>query len=179
MSDPREPQLPRSVRIFARLRRSGFDVECPKCGALSLVRPRIRAPDRASGTASFDTRNFDELTGMWKCRKCERRYQIGLIFYPRTPTRPAPDTVPTVRQARELRALEARRAAEVREKIHVVATERLKRWTAEQRRAEQVNVAPPCICQVDGEGQVPKVWRDARCPRHGWDSEAGEGPEEE
>lgn len=132
--------------IFARLRRAGFDCECPGCGRMAIVRP-----------GSADAKAFDDRTGRWRCR-CGRQYLIGLNFVPLAKGQPAtrlpPDTLPSRRQAAVLEAAELRAMQASRLRVA-------------RMHAGRVNTGPACLCAARWGGGVPGKGRNPACPRHG------------
>ena len=178
---------PPPVRLFARLRRAGFDLECPGCGKLHIVRPQTRIPkaEEIGGRGSYNER-----TCVFTCKRCKRRYVVGLNLYPlsavqwptkrnkrRAEVRAVPrDTVPTLGQAAAIRTAEEIRDQALRA---IMANVVYPRWTPGMRKRlpkDPVNTAPACTCAgrwatVLGEPGD----KDPGCPRHG----EGTGPEME
>lgn len=99
----RSPPAPLPARrLFAHLLQ--VDIACPNCGRLHAAqrtdqRRRVyRRPGKRQG-------GYDQLTGIFRCRTCERRYLLGVVAYPLTqgrPRRPS-DTRPTLAEAAQLR----------------------------------------------------------------------------
>lgn len=144
----------RPVRLFARLRRGGFDCECPGCGRVYLVRSQRITTARGAA----DARAFDPARGLFRCTGCGRAYLLGLNFVPVSiGSRPAPpvDTVPTLSQAEELTIAEGEIAAEVRAKV----VSQLLRGEGRKSR-KWVNRGPRCSCGDAGPGSNPL------CQRH-------------
>jgi hypothetical protein len=131
----RTPTLQRRY-VFARP--VAFDLECPDCGTLDVVR---------AGRGRWSA-NFNEITHRWMCRGCRRLWMIGLAVWPlrrtgnrqRGPARPL-DVRPTDKQLLDLPQL-----------YGVVRQQRY-------RRGAPVNlVGCPCLDRDD---------LDPACPFHG------------
>ena len=165
------PIDPRPLRLFARVRRSGFDLECPRCGHLHLIR---------TGTPGSHARSpagvYDESTSIFRCRRCGQSYLVGLNLWPigycgksaRIPKRKGvpPDTVPTLEQSWQLNRLEERRAQILRARMSSYVHPHKKGGYPVRH---PVNTAPPCTC-LDrwGKGERASIkGRDPGCPRHG------------
>jgi hypothetical protein len=151
---------PRQLRLFARLRRNGLDLECPGCGRVYLIRndsPRVL---------------YREETQTFRCtaQDCNRAYLLGVVFYgvrPGTVRERIPeDAVPTVEQARELTKLEEGREARNRAVSYLQQGGRRARGRI-KGAGPAGNVGPGCTCPSNwrGEGHSGKV--DPECPRHG------------
>ena len=88
-------RLQRATRFFARP--IAFDLECPHCGKVYLVRMREPGP------------HWDPKTARFKCteKTCGRAYVIGIVAWPVKPGRVAnatpEDQVPGPRQLAQMR----------------------------------------------------------------------------
>lgn len=85
------------IRTYARPR--AFDVECPHCGALYVV--------KREGKTSY--RWWDPVRSELRCDGCNRAYVVGLALWKVNPGKPAKgrplDQVPTRRTLQSLRGL--------------------------------------------------------------------------
>jgi hypothetical protein len=96
---PPHPKIIGAQRFFARCRT--FDLECPHCGTVYLIR------DRRLGRKAKTKPVYDRRTGIFDCSECDRSYTMGLLAWPRTPHTPRvppADQVPGPRQLAQLRA---------------------------------------------------------------------------
>ena len=175
------PQLPRQVRIFARLRRAGVDLECPSCGTVYIIRGGI---GRGGTGATATTKVFDEATGIFQCTrtKCMQAYQLGVNFVAmgrgKIPDAKAwrlipHDAVPTISQGNTIRAAEGRRMAVLRAAVESRVLEAGERRKGPKGAGKSVNTGPPCSCPETWSGEASKRQRDPGCPRHG-DVDGGE-----
>lgn len=88
-------------RIFAHV--LAMDIACPHCGTLHakrVRRERLGVRQRQRGGSGYD-----HVTGVFSCRRCQKKWLVGAILYPLglgRPRRPA-DTRPTVEEALTLR----------------------------------------------------------------------------
>lgn len=179
---------PTYLRFFARIRRNGFDLECPGCGKVYIVRAEGRGSRSAARHNQREAKLFDESTGIFQCTsiKCRRAYQLGINAHPLglgtilPPRRRVPvDTVPTVDQARTLTSLEVRRRQEVRAGIQsrvVLGRPRRGGKRGTKGSAGPVNTAPACSCPRGLGGAAVRMLRDPGCPRHGDWLPEGETP---
>jgi len=93
----RSPQ-PQRRRFFARL--TSFDLQCPECGEVDVVRHTPPWWRRK--------KTFDGWRHRWRCRACRRVFAVGLAIWPvsRAPSprghRPF-DTIPTRSELHGLR----------------------------------------------------------------------------
>ena len=169
------PLLPRQVRIFARLRRAGVDLECPSCGAVYIIRGGI---GRGGTGTTATTKVFDEATGIFQCTRkaCLQAYQLGVNFVAlgrgtipdAKAWRMIPhDAVPTIAQGRTIKAAEARRMAELRETVASRVLGMEERRKGPKGAGASVNTGPPCSCPETWSGEASRRQRDPGCPRHG------------
>ena len=98
--DPR-PRLAKATRFFARLQ--SFDMECPACGKVFIIRKETNLPRQRRGIAPWDP-----TTARFRCAGCERPYILGIVAWPiaKVPhvgTATPRDQVPHPRQLAELR----------------------------------------------------------------------------
>lgn len=174
---------PTYLRFFARLRRDGWDLECPACGRVYSIRGALRASAAATRQNRKDAQVFDEMTGIFQCqnRRCRRAYQLGINAYPlgrgviiperrRVPV----DTVADLEQARVLKSLEAHRGLIVREGIGSRLVLGRQREGAPRGAAGPVNTTAGCSCPRTIRGDASVKFRDDGCPRHGTKGE-GDG----
>lgn len=142
---PRLPRRapPQTYRVYAHIS-GGFEAACPACGTLAVVRPH-----RTTRAGDGQSKQYDTLSGVWRCRACRRKWYVGLIFWAVSQqghARPA-DHVMTAAELAQLRELT--RVGYVAE-----ARSRVKR--------PQVNR----VC-----------WCEGTCPVHGEATEEGGGDE--
>lgn len=107
------PLLAHATRFFARL--SAFDLECPHCGAVHVVRYRGRRKQRLRPVSPATRRakhqadiNWDPWTSRFTCRECQRQFVLGLVAWPiaanpAVASTPPRDQVPNPRQLGYLR----------------------------------------------------------------------------
>ena len=91
--DPR-PRLAKATRFFARL--LAFDLECPACGAVYVIRKRTTGG------------KWDPTTARFACTRvgCDRTFVLGMVAWPigpRAASQPPEDQVPNLRQLAALR----------------------------------------------------------------------------
>jgi hypothetical protein len=138
------------TRLFARLR--SFDFECPRCGRLYSVHPKIRYLW------------YNPRTAIFKCLDCNLALAFGLLMYPVAPgglpnVRIPEDTVPDPRQSAALRQLQTA--------IHLDKTQARPHGT----RPVNKMLRRPCNCQVLRGGA--KITHPG-CPVHGAAAQAGD-----
>jgi hypothetical protein len=182
MSDEGLPHLPRQVRIFARLRLNGVDLECPSCGTVYIIRAGV---GRGGKGTQATTRIFDEQTGIFQCtrKECTQAYQLGVNFVSlgrgtvaeARAWRLIPhDTVPTVDQSARIRGAEGRRAAYWRSMVDSAVIGPGERRKGPRGAGKSINTGPGCTCPETRAGEASKRLRDPGCPRHGQQVEGGD-----
>ncbi len=124
-------------RFFARVRT--FDIACPRCSRVAVVRNQSASP------------RWNPSTSRWQCQSCQLVLVLGIVAYPRKPgTKAQPvDQVPTWKESIDMR----------NELQGVIVDE-------PKGNREPVNVVlrEGCCCRlVDGRRFV-----DGECPIHGW-----------
>jgi hypothetical protein len=138
--------LPRRS-VFARP--IAFDLECPFCGALDVVRG-VRG-----GGRRWRSPNFNPMTRRWTCRHCRRLFAVGLAVWPvaRTGNRPGRGTL------RVTEPLDTRPKPEHRAPLRELYG--LVRQSAHRRGAPVNLMGCPCLDRDDV---------DPACPFHAADA---------
>lgn len=91
-----KPQAP-PTPFFARLK--SFDLACPRCGAVFIVRS-------GKGQDNRGHYGWDPRTSTWKCYNCQGTFTLGIVAWSGTRRRRLPpDCIPTLEQAKALRVL--------------------------------------------------------------------------
>jgi hypothetical protein len=92
-------------RFFARLR--SFDLACPRCGVVHLVRASKDGRLYTRGGKHYAMRwpSWEPILSAWRCRHCGLRLILGILAWQGWPARVGPlaDHVPTVDEACRIR----------------------------------------------------------------------------